>query len=215
MTFGKKAVTALTGVTGRQLDYWARTGVIGPSIKPAAGKGTRREYSFKDLVALKVSKRLKDEGISLQKIRQALTWLRRHFPDLKQPLAELRFLTDGDTIFVLERDRDKILDVLQSQFVFSLALGQLIESLRGEVRELAKPREEKVVVAGQTFTVVLTPDLEDGGFTVQCREEPAAISHGATIPEALDNIMDALELCLKHEKEWQVQKAQDERTRAG
>ncbi len=167
MTFGKKAVTALTGVTGRQLDYWARTGVIGPSIQPAAGKGTRREYSFKDLVALKVSKRLKDEGISLQKIRQALTWLRRHFPDLKQPLAELRFLTDGDTIFVLERDRDKILDVLQSQFVFSLALGQLIESLRGEVRELAKPREEKVVVAGQTFTVVLTPDLEDGGGSLE------------------------------------------------
>jgi DNA-binding transcriptional MerR regulator len=214
MTFGKKAVIAITGVTERQVDYWARTGVVKPSIKAAAGKGTRREYSFKDLVALKVAKRLKDEGVSLQKIRQALTWLRRHFPDLKQPLAELRFLTDGNTIFVLERDREKILDVLQSQFVISLALGQLIEGLQGDVRELAKPKEEQVMAAGQNFTVVLTPDLEGGGFTVQCREIPAAISHGATEQEALDNIADALELCLEHEREWQAQKAQAEKAKA-
>jgi DNA-binding transcriptional MerR regulator len=214
MTFGKKAVIAITGVSGRQVDYWAKTGVVKPSIKSAAGKGTRREYSFKDLVAIKVAKRLKDEGVSLQKIRQALTWLRKHFPDLKQPLAELRFLTDGNTIFVLERDREKILDVLQSQFVFSLALGQLIVGLQGEVRELAKPKEEKVVVAGQTFTVVLTPDLEDGGFTVQCKEEPAAISHGATEQEAMDNIQDAIELCFEHEKEIQARKAQAAKAKA-
>jgi predicted RNase H-like HicB family nuclease len=54
--------------------------------------------------------------------------------------------------------------------------------------------------------VVLTPDLEDGGFTVQCKEEPAAISHGGTEQEALDNIMDALELCLVHEEELQAAK---------
>jgi predicted RNase H-like HicB family nuclease len=79
-------------------------------------------------------------------------------------------------------------------------LGNLIEELQGEVREFARPKEEKVMVVDQTFTVILTPDLEDGGFTVQCQEEPAAISHGATEQEALDNIADALELCLERYK---------------
>jgi len=206
MNFGKKAVIALTGVSGRQVEYWATTGVVRPSIA-AAGKGTRRGYSFKDLVALRVAKRLKDEGITLQKIRKALAWLRKNFPDLKQPLAELRFLTNGKDLFVLTADPAVALDALKQQFVFSLALGELIEGLQGEVKKIATPKEEKVMVEGRTFTAVLTPDLEDGGFTVQCREEPAAISHGATEQGALDNITDALELCLEHEREWQAEKA--------
>jgi predicted RNase H-like HicB family nuclease len=207
MTFGKKTVIALTGVSGRQVEHWATTGVLRPSI-PAAGKGTRRGYSFKDLVALRVAKRLKDEGISLQKIRKTLAFLRKNFPDVKEPLAELRFLTDGATIFVLDLDPQKILDTLKSgQFVFSLALGEIIQGLQGELKQLATPKEEKVVVAGQTFTVVLTPDLEDGGFTIQCREEPAAISQGETEQEALDNILDALEMCVEHELELRAAKA--------
>jgi len=192
MIFGRKAVIDLTGVSGRQVDYWATTGVVRPSAKSAAGKGSRREYSFQDLVALKMGKRLKDEGISLQKIRKALVFLRKHFPDLKQPLAELRFLTDGETVYV-GRDREKICDTLnQGQFVFSLALGEIIEGLQGELKQFAGPKEEKVRVAGQTFTVVLTPDLEAGGFTIQCREIPGAISEGTTEQEALDTLTEVL-----------------------
>ena len=206
MIFGKKVVLALTGVSARQVEHWATTDVVRPSIT-AAGKGTRRGYSFKDLVALRVAKRLKDEGISLQKIRKALAYLRKNFPEKKEPLAELRFLTDGETIFLLDRDPQKILNTLRGgQFVFSLALGEIIVGLQGELKKLAIPKEEKVMVEGQELTVVLTPDLEDGGFTVQCREEPAAISHGETEQEALDNIIDALELCLEHEKGLQAAK---------
>ena len=207
MIFGKKAVIGLTGVSGRQVEYWATSGVVRPSV-PAAGKGTRRGYSFKDLVALKVAKRLKDEGISLQKIRKALAWLRKYFPDLKQPMAELRFVTDGVNLFVLDRDPKKIIDVLRSgQFVFSLALGQLIEGLQGEVRKLATPKNETIEVDGQKFTAVLTPDLEDGGYTVQCQEIPAAISQGETEQEALDNIIEVLEEHFAYEKERQAGKA--------
>lgn len=192
MIFGRKGVVGLTGVSGRQVDYWATTGVVRPSVKSAAGKGSRREYSFKDLVALKMAKRLKDEGISLQKIRKALAFLRKHFPDLKQPLAELRFLTDGETVYV-GRDREKICDTLnQGQFVFSLALGEIIEELQGELKQFAAPKKEKVRVAGQIFTVVLTPDLGAGGFTIQCREIPGAISEGATEQEALDTLTEVL-----------------------
>jgi DNA-binding transcriptional MerR regulator len=208
MIFGRKAVVDLTGVSGRQVDYWATTGVVRPSVKSAAGKGSRREYSFKDLVALKMAKRLKDEGISLQKIRKALAFLRKHFPDLKQPLAELRFLTDGETVYV-GRDREKIFDTLnQGQFVFSLALGKIIEGLQGELKKFATPKEEKVRVAGQTFTVVLTPDLEDGGFTIQCREIPGAISEGATEQEALDTLTEVLAEHLDRGQEPQAKEGQ-------
>jgi DNA-binding transcriptional MerR regulator len=200
MIFGKKAVIALTGVSARQVEHWATTGVVRPSF-PAAGKGTRRGYSFKDLVALRVAKRLKDEGINLQKIRKALTFMRKKFPEKKEPLAELRLLTDGKDLFVLTDDPNVALNALKRHFVFSLALGEIIEGLQGELKKLAIPKEEKVMVEGRGFTVVLTPDLEDGGFTVQCKEEPAAISHGGTEQEALDNITDALELCLVHEEE--------------
>jgi len=203
MIFGKKAVMALAGVSARQVEHWATTDVVRPSI-PAAGKGSRRGYSFKDLVALRVAKRLKDEGISLQKIRKALAYLRKNFPEKKEPLSELRFLTDGQDLFVLTDDPQVALNALKRQFVFSLALGKIIEGLQGELRELAIPKVEKVMVEGRKFTVILTPDLEDGGFTVQCEEEPAAISHGGTEQEALDNIIDALELCLEHEKEMQA-----------
>jgi len=205
MIFGKKAVIALTGVSARQVEHWATTDIVKPSI-PAAGKGTRRGYSFKDLVALRVAKRLRDEGISLQKTRKALAYLRKNFPDVKEPLAELRFLTDGETIFVLDRDPQKILDTLrEGKFVFSLALGDIIAVLQGELKKLAIPKEEKVRVEDREFTVVLTPDLEDGGFTGQCREEPAAISQGETEQEALDNIIEVLEEHLEYERERQAQ----------
>jgi DNA-binding transcriptional MerR regulator len=193
MIFGRKAVIDLTRVSGRQVDYWATTGVVWPSVKSATGKGSRREYSFKDLVALKVAKRLRDEGISLQKIRKALVWLRRNFPEVKAPLAELRLVTDGENLFLVDRDPSRMMDVLQGgQFVFSLALGEMIEELQGELKQFAAAKEEKVRVAGQTFTVVLTPDLEAGGFTIQCREIPGAISEGATEQEALDTVYEVL-----------------------
>ena len=209
MAFGKKTVIALTGVSGRQVDYWATEKVVRPSIKDAAGKGTRREYSFKDLVALKVAKRLRAEGISLQKIRKSLAWLRKHFPDLKQPLAELRFLTDGETVFVLDRDPQKILDTLKGgQFVFYLALGEIIEGLQGELKKLATPKEERVMVEGQEFPVILIPDLEDGGYTVQCQEIPAAISQGETQQEALDNITEVLAEYFAYVEEQKAGEAQ-------
>lgn len=194
MTFGKKTAIALTGVSARQLEHWAVTGIVRPSVKAAAGKGSRREYSFKDLVALKLAKRLRDEGISLQKIRKSLAWLRRHFPEVAAPLTELRFLTNGVDLFVLDRDPEKILDTLKNgQLVIALALGELIEDLQGDLRKLVIPKEEKILVAGQTFTVILTPDRKEEGFTVQCLEEPATVSRGETEQEALDNLVDLLE----------------------
>ena len=161
--FSKKAVIALTGVSYKQLDHWAVTGLIRPSVKAAKGKGSRREYSFRDLVQIRVAKGLRDEGISLQKIRSTLIYLRRHFPDKEAPLAQLKFVTNGSDIFVLDKDPQIVLDALNSQFVFSLALGELIDELRGKVRQLASPKEERFVVGGKAFVVTLAIDKDQEG----------------------------------------------------
>ena len=201
--FGTKTVISLTGVSRNQLDHWDRQGIVKPSVSAGRGKGSRKEYSFRDLVQIKVAKRLRDEGISLQKIRKALVYLRRHFPEVRSPLAELRFLTDGVSVFVLTEDPDIILDTLKGQFVFAFALGEMIQNLRTDIKGFAKPFEERVQVEGAYYTVVLVPDLEDGGYSIQCKELPAAISQGETTQEALDNVIDAIELCLETERDLQ------------
>jgi DNA-binding transcriptional MerR regulator len=199
--FGAKVVKEIAGVSRMQLQHWDRTGIVRPSMKIGAGKGSRREYSFKDLVQLKVAKRLRDEGISLQKITKALEYLRKNFPDVKAPLAELRFLSNGVDIFVLTEDSQVILDALKGQFVFSFALGEMIDRLKGSIKSLEVPREERVLLGDKEFTAILTPDLEDGGYTVSCKEISAAISQGDTIEEALDNLVDAIAMCLETEAE--------------
>jgi len=193
MSFNTKTVAALTGLTQRQIDYWDRTHFVKPSLKEAAGYGSGRLYSFVDLVQLKVAKILKDKGVSLQRIRKSINYLKKNFPDVQKPLAEMRFLTDGDTIFVLTKNNQAILDTLaKGQMVFALALGEIIEQLKGEVKNISQDRKYKVSVKGKAYEVVLHPDTEDGGFWVECPDLPGCDSQGDTVEEALEMIKDAI-----------------------
>lgn len=193
MSFNTKTSVQLTGLTPRQIDYWDRTHFIKPSVKEASGYGTGRLYSFEDIVQLKVAKTLIDKGVSLQKIRKAITYLKKNFPDIKKPLAEMRFLTDGETIFVLADKKEKILDALaKGQMVFALAIGELIEELKGEVTKISQDRKYKVSVNRKTYEVILHPDTEDGGFWVGCAALPGCSSQGDTVEEALAMIKDAI-----------------------
>ena len=135
-TFDSKTVSRIVGVSLRQIQYWDEQGFIRPSVKTAEGRGTKRLYSFSDLVQLKVVKDLADHGLSLQKIRRCLQHLKRSFPDTVQPLQSLRYLTDGDKLFVLTSDRKQILDAMERQFVFSFGIGNLVRELDGEVRRM-------------------------------------------------------------------------------
>jgi DNA-binding transcriptional MerR regulator len=206
-TFGKEDVISLTGLTYRQIDYWAATGVVIP-FKPGMGKGSRREYSFTDIVALRVAKKLKEDGITLQKIRKALAWLSKQedFKDLTQPLGKLKFVTNGENLFVvdrdLDRDKEKIIDALsKGQYVFSVTLGSIIEDLKGEVRNFTKARRKtKVLIGSRSFTIILTYDPEGTEFMVWCEELPSFTSKGKTEQEALHNIIDVLER-YEHERE--------------
>ena len=202
MSFNTKTAVKLTGLTPRQIDYWDRTHFIKPSVKEAAGYGTGRLYSFEDVVQLKVAKTLIDKGVSLQKIRKSITYLKKNFPDVKKPLAEMRFLTDGETIFVLADKKEKILDTLaRGQMVFALAIGELIEELKGEVKKISQDRKYTVMVNKRSYDVVLHPDTEDGGFWIECPSLPGCSSQGETVEEALAMIKDAIKGHLEVEAE--------------
>ena len=90
--YASKEVCSIIGISYRQLDYWDSSGFIQPSVAKAKGTGTARMYSFMDLVCLRTAKQLRDSGISLQKIRRSVGYLRSHFPELDSPLADLVFL---------------------------------------------------------------------------------------------------------------------------
>jgi DNA-binding transcriptional MerR regulator len=111
---------AAAGITYRQLDYWARTGLVEPSVRPAYGSGTQRLYSFRDVVVLKIVKRFLDTGVSLQNIRAAVRHLsERGFQDLERTTL----MCDGATVYECTSP-DEVHDLLQSgQGVFGIAVG--------------------------------------------------------------------------------------------
>ena len=128
-------VCNLVGITYRQLDYWARTKLITPSIQAAHGSGSQRLYSFTDVIQLKVIKRLLDAGMSLKKIRQAMEILREQLRS-EQPLRDVTLLSDGQTIFAAHSS-DEVVDIFRKgQGVFGIAVGPVQEELEGEIHEL-------------------------------------------------------------------------------
>lgn len=209
MNFDTKATSRITGLSKRQIDYWDRTHFIKPSVKEASGYGSVRLYSFSDLIQMRVARTLLEKGLSLQKIRKAVTYLKKNMPEVEKPLSELRFLTDGETIFVITKDTKKIIDALRSgQFVFSLALGEIMEGLKTEIAELGGEKKYAVTVKGRKYQVVLHADTEDGGYWVECPSLPGCASQGDTVEEALEMIKDAIEGHIEVEtKRGRVKKA--------
>src|SRR4030042_6314715 len=207
LSFNTKTASKIIGVSLRQLQHWDEKGLVKPSIREAAGKGTIRLYSYTDLIQLRVVKTLRDNRISLQKILRSLEHLQSHFPQIKKPLLELKFLTDGETIFVLTSDQKEIIDTLKRQFVFTLAIGEIVQELRGEVMSFIQKVREKVTVEGKEYEVILTPEIEDGGDSVVCQALRGCRSQGDTKAEALAMIKDAIQLWLKTNKELATKRA--------
>jgi DNA-binding transcriptional MerR regulator len=130
---------AAAGITYRQLDYWARTALVEPSVRPAAGSGSQRLYSFRDILVLKVVKRLLDTGISLQQIRAAVTHLRERG---SADLAEVTLMSDGVSVYECTSP-DEVVDLLQGgQGVFGIALGRVWQEVEGTLAELPAERAD-------------------------------------------------------------------------
>jgi len=142
-TYDSKTASRIVGVSLRQLQYWDERDFIRPSAQPAEGRGTKRLYSFHDLVCLKVVKDLARRGFTLQKIRRCLKPLKEMNAHTERPTESLKYLTDGEELFVLTNDRRRILDAMERRFLVSLGIGHLVRELDGQVkrleRDLGKP----------------------------------------------------------------------------
>ncbi|WP_425309280.1 MerR family transcriptional regulator [Ammonicoccus fulvus] len=127
----------VVGISYRQLDYWARTGLVTPEIRGAAGSGSQRLYSFRDVLLLRVIKRLIDAGISLQQIRKAVDHLRARGVN---DLTEITLMSDGVTVFECTSDHEVIDLIRGGQGMFGIALGSVWKDLEGSLMELPSER---------------------------------------------------------------------------
>jgi DNA-binding transcriptional MerR regulator len=196
--FGVAAVLRLTGVSYRNLDYWASTGLVRSSIRSAAGKGTRRVYAFEDLVALRLVKQLRNAGIPLQAIRRAVRYLQAH---VDRPLSGIALVADGKRVLARTHDPRAMVEATGAgQVVISVDVSPIRQHLQASVAELSSLRELRIRVRGHSYRVVLTPDLEVGGFTITVPELPGCISEADTVAEARLMAREAAELWLDAER---------------
>ncbi len=132
------------GITYRQLDYWARTGLVEPTVRSATGSGTQRLYSFKDILLLKIIKRLLDAGVSLQQIRIAIDHLRVRGTD---DLTQVTLMSDGASVYEC-RSADEVIDLLQGgQGVFGIAIGGVWREIEGSLHTLPSERAVEIPAA--------------------------------------------------------------------
>lgn len=139
---GKIAANA-AGISYRQLDYWARTGLVEPTVRTASGSGSQRLYGFRDILVLKLIKRLIDTGISLQQIRTAVEQL--HEAGVND-LAQTTLMSDGVSVYLCSSN-DEVIDLLsKGQGVFGIAVGKVLHEVETTLVDLEEHR-----TAGATF----------------------------------------------------------------
>ncbi len=133
-------VCRLVDITYRQLDYWARTGLVTPSVRAAEGSGSQRLYSFTDVVELRIIKRLLNAGVSLQRIREAITYLRQEF---KGRFSDVTLMCDGPKRVYVCHSPNEIVDIFQKgQGVFGIAVGAVWADTAGDVAHLPDDQQE-------------------------------------------------------------------------
>jgi len=121
------------GISYRQLDYWARTQLVEPTVRGAAGSGSQRLYGFRDILVLKLVKRLLDTGISLQQIRVAVNQLRESGIN---DLAQTTLMSDGASVYLCTSS-DEVIDLVsRGQGVFGIAVGKVLREVESSLVEL-------------------------------------------------------------------------------
>lgn len=127
-------VTRIVGISYRQLDYWARTGLVRPSVVDAKGSGTQRQYSFQDLAMLRIIKKLLDTGVSLQQVRKAMDSLR----EMGEPATGTTLVSDGTRIYAVDSPEGVVDLLAKGQGVFALAVDRVWSDLEGTLNRGAK-----------------------------------------------------------------------------
>lgn len=141
--FTAEQACRLASCTHHQLRYWDRVGLVAPSIQGSGGRpGVRRLYSFRDLVALRVVRSLLDNGMSLQRVRRAWEYLRRE-GEMDDHLAEVKLVTDGQSIFRVSSDEGELMDALrQGQLAFFVAIDEITREVQEDVSRFELDRDQ-------------------------------------------------------------------------
>lgn len=143
--FSGKRTAEIVGITYRQLDYWARTDLIRPSIADATGSGSRRRYSYRDLLQLRIVKQLLDAGIKLETVRRVFTELRRF---VGEDIASANLVITGSSVTLALDDGELVDLVKQGQGVLNVMnLGQCEAELKARIIELHDDRDAPDAVA--------------------------------------------------------------------
>ena len=199
--FSTRAVTRITGVTARQLDYWANTDFIVPSVQVGAGRGKVRLYSFVDLVQVKVAKRLSDAGISLQKMRRAVATLRSLAPDISKPLAQFELVSDGQDVFVSYNAEQMVAITRRTgQFYWRLKVGDIVREVTSKVKELAHAEEATVRIDGHSYPVIIYRDLDSKWWIGRCPTVQGCVTQGKDRSDLLVMLEDAIAECLTSDR---------------
>lgn len=142
-SFTAEQACRLSNCTHHQLRYWDRVGLVKPSIQGSGGRpGVRRLYSFRDLVALRVVRSLLDNGMSLQRVRRAWDYLRRE-GEMEDHLADVKLVTDGQSIFAVSSNDDELLDALrQGQLAFFVAIDEITREVEEDVTRFELDRDQ-------------------------------------------------------------------------
>jgi DNA-binding transcriptional MerR regulator len=141
--FTAEQASRFTGCTPHQLRYWDRISLVRPSVQQTGGRpGVRRLYSFRDLVSLRVIRSLLEGGMSLQRVRRAIEFLRKK-AGLDEHLSELKLVTDGKSVFKICRTDGELLDALrEGQMAFFLAIDDIARSVDARVTQYLYDRDE-------------------------------------------------------------------------
>jgi len=139
-TFTTEETSQIVIASIRQLGYWDNTQLLKPSLRGASGRGTRRLYSMNDIIELKIILSLLKSGLSIQRIRRSLQYVR----EINFPLSELRILTDGKSIYFSQEEGVLVDTVKSGQMVSQIIVGHLIQEVEEKVSRMFANKEMAV-----------------------------------------------------------------------
>ena len=195
LSFNSRIACEVTGASVSQLAYWERAGLVKPSVRRAHGPGSRRRYSYLDLVHVRVIKELRDGGMSLQKIRKAVSALRRAQHDTPDPFRELRLVTDGRRIFQLTDDPNVVMDILDGgQYLINVvSVGGLASEVRARLSGLEERWSETITVGTHRYDILVEATPQHDRYAATCDDLEGVAGYGDTIEEAVAALKRAIE----------------------
>ncbi len=173
MLLSTSVVAGLTGATVRMVDHWARSGLLRPSGQDATGRGSRRRYTFQDVVVLQAVQKLREGNCPLRRIRTAIRYLKAHYPDTpaSEALAKLTLLTVGRRVYLLN-DEHEMMEVVTGQLhmVWAVPVGRIILETTQRLESLPQTWTESAVLKGREFRISISREGRGRPFVARCHE---------------------------------------------